>query len=88
MLLKEKKRLNLRQAIINTALSVAKTLATYAWPVSLFPATMAAALGAVQIAMIARQQYAQGGIIPIGATRGLSMGIVQGPHTPKVESPS
>lgn len=73
------KQLNLKQAIINTALSVAKTLATYAWPVSLFPAAMAAALGAVQIATIARQQYAQGGIIPIGTTNGLSMGIVQGP---------
>lgn len=68
------KKLNIKQAIMNTALGVAKALATYAWPWSLIPAAFAAAQGAIQIATIKAQKYAQGGMIPLGD----GMGIVKG----------
>ena len=42
--------------------------------------SIAAAEGAVQVAVISAQQYAKGGIIPIGdGKNGVSMGMLQGP---------
>lgn len=59
---KRTKALNLVQSIINTALSVTKTLAQWGWPAGAAPAAIVAAFGAAQTALIAAQ--------PIGAEEG------------------
>lgn len=59
---KRTKALNLVQSIINTALSVTKTLAQWGWPAGAAPAAIVAAFGAAQTAFIAAQ--------PIGAEEG------------------
>lgn len=59
----EKKRLDVKSALINTALSITKTFATYGWPAGIIPAAIAAATGAVQVAAIQSQRYAKGGIL-------------------------
>ena len=74
------KQLKIKQVMIETALSIAKTFALYGWPLGIVPAAFAAAEGAVQVAVISAQQYAKGGIIPIGdGKNGVSMGMLQGP---------
>lgn len=59
---KRTKAMNLIQSIINTALSVTKTLAQWGWPAGAAPAAIVAAFGAAQTALIAAQ--------PIGAEEG------------------
>ena len=59
----EKKRLDVKSALINTALSITKTFAMYGWPWGIIPAAIAAATGAVQVAAIQSQRYAKGGIL-------------------------
>ncbi len=59
---KRTKTMNLIQSIINTALSVTKTLAQWGWPAGAAPAAIVAAFGAAQTALIAAQ--------PIGAEEG------------------
>lgn len=59
---KRTKALNQVQSIINTALSVTKTLAQWGWPAGAAPAAIVAAFGAAQTALIAAQ--------PIGAEEG------------------
>ena len=59
----EKKRLDVKSALINTALSITKTFAQYGWPWGIIPAAIAAATGAVQVAAIQSQRYAKGGIL-------------------------
>lgn len=59
---KRTKALNLVQSIINTALSVTKTLTQWGWPAGAAPAAIVAAFGAAQTALIAAQ--------PIGAEEG------------------
>lgn len=49
------KKLDIIQAIINTAVSVTKTLAQFGIPAGIAPAAIAGAMGAAQIAMIAAQ---------------------------------
>ena len=74
------KQLKIKQVMIETALSIAKTFAMYGWPLGIVPAAFAAAEGAVQVAVISAQQYAKGGIIPIGDGKNdVSMGMLQGP---------
>lgn len=74
------KQLKIKQVMIETALSIAKTFAMYGWPLGIVPAAFAAAEGAVQVTVISAQQYAKGGIIPIGdGKNGVSMGMLQGP---------
>lgn len=68
------KKLNIQQAIMNTAISIAKTFAEWGWPLGIPFAALAAAQGAIQIATIASQKYAQGGVIPLGD----GMGVVKG----------
>ena len=57
---KRTKALNLVQSIINTALSVTKTLAQWGWPAGAAPAAIVAAFGAAQTAMIAAQPITTG----------------------------
>ncbi len=57
---KRTKALNLVQSIINTALSVTKTLAQWGWPAGAAPAAIVAAFGAAQTAMIAAQPVTAG----------------------------
>lgn len=59
---KRTKTMNLIQSIINTALSVTKTLAQWGWPAGAAPAAIVAAFGAAQTALIAAQ--------PVGAEEG------------------
>lgn len=47
------KRMNIAQAIINTALSVTKTFAQWGWPAGVAPAAIMGAIGAAQVAMMA-----------------------------------
>lgn len=68
------KKLNVKQVLMNTALSVAKTFAQWGWPMGIPFAALAIAEGAIQIATIQSQKYAQGGMIPLGD----GMGIVKG----------
>lgn len=77
----EKKRIDTKAAIINTALSIAQTLAHYGFTIQgAIMAGLAAAQGAVQIATIQSQKYALGGVIPVGDNQdGLSMTQVKGP---------
>lgn len=59
------KNASLSQAIIQSALAVAKTFAQWGWPAGIAPAAIMAALGAAQVAMIASTPtgYADGGIV-------------------------
>lgn len=59
---KRTKAMNLIQSIINTALSVTKTLAQWGWPAGAAPAAIVGAFGAAQTALIAAQ--------PVGAEEG------------------
>lgn len=66
--LEKKRKQNQKQqsiinAIINTALGVTQALSAYPPPTSWILASAVGALGAVQIATISSQKYAQGGII-------------------------
>lgn len=47
------KRMNIAQAIINTALSVTKTFSQFGWPAGVAPAAIMGAIGAAQVAMMA-----------------------------------
>ena len=66
---KRQKAMNLTQAIINTAVSVTQTLAQWGLPWGLIPAGIAAAMGAVEIALIASQP------ITTGAEEGGPIGV-------------
>jgi hypothetical protein len=68
------KKLNVKQVLMNTALSVAKTFAQWGWPMGIPFAALAIAEGAIQIATIQSQKYAQGGMIPLGD----GVGVVKG----------
>ena len=60
------KKMDIVQAVINTALSVTKTFAQWGWPQGIAPAAIAGALGAAQVAMIAAQPVSgaeEGGFI-------------------------
>lgn len=64
---KREKAINLTEAIINTATSVTKTIAQWGLPWGLIPAALAAAMGAAEIAIIAKTPvttgYAEGGLV-------------------------
>lgn len=60
---KRQKAFAIIQAIINTAQAVSKTLATLGIPAGVPAAALAAALGAAQIAIIAAQPAAKGGLM-------------------------
>lgn len=68
------KKLNIKQVLMNTALSVAKTFAQWGWPMGIPFAALAIAEGAIQIATIQSQKYARGGMIPLGD----GVGVVKG----------
>lgn len=68
------KKLNTKQALMNTALSVAKTFAQWGWPLGIPFAALAIAQGMIQVAAIQSQKYAQGGMIPLGD----GVGVVKG----------
>lgn len=71
------KSIALAQAFISTALAVNQALAQPPGPPATIPfAVLAGVLGAVQIAAIASQQFAQGGILPTFADGG----VMQGPR--------
>ncbi len=57
---KREKALSITQAIISTALSITQTIAQWGLPWGLIPAAVAAAMGAVQIALIASQPVSTG----------------------------
>lgn len=59
----QQKQQSIINAIINTALGVTQALSAYPPPASWILASAVGALGAVQIATISSQKYAQGGII-------------------------
>lgn len=59
----QQKQQSIINAIINTALGVTQALSAYPPPTSWILASAVGALGAVQIATISSQKYAQGGII-------------------------
>ena len=71
-----KKKLDIKQALINTALAVGNALATSKpfLPMGPIMAAFAFAQGMVQVATIASQKYAQGGLIPLGE----GMGVIKG----------
>lgn len=68
------KQLNIKQAIMNTAIGIAKAFAQYGPIIGIPFAAMAAAQGAIQIASISAQKYALGGLIPLGG----GVGVVRG----------
>lgn len=59
------KKASLSQAIIQSALAVAKTFAQWGWPAGIAPAAIMATLGAAQVAMIASTPtgFAEGGMV-------------------------
>lgn len=59
----QQKQQSLINAIVNTALGVTQALSAYPPPTSWILASAVGAMGAVQIATISSQKYAQGGII-------------------------
>lgn len=59
----QQKQQSIINAIVNTALGVTQALSAYPPPTSWILASAVSALGAVQIATISSQKYAQGGII-------------------------
>ena len=58
------KAIGIVAAIINTAVGVARAFADYAYPESLLVGALVLAGGVAQVATIAAQQYADGGIVP------------------------
>lgn len=68
------KKINTKQALMNTALSIAKTFAQWGWPLGIPFAALALAQGMIQVATIQSQKYAQGGVIPLGD----GVGVVKG----------
>jgi TP901 family phage tail tape measure protein len=64
--LKRRQQLEIKQAIINTALAVGNALATVKpfAPAAIIAAAYAAAQGAIQVATIKSQTYAEGGFAP------------------------
>ncbi len=71
---RKEKEVRRKQALIDIAAGVAKAFATYPWPYALIPAAIVAATGASQIAMINRQNFAEGVI------------NIKGPGTEKSDS--
>ena len=59
----QQKQQSLINAIVNTALGVTQALSAYPPPTSWILASAVGALGAVQIATISSQKYAQGGVL-------------------------
>ena len=59
----KQKRIDTAQAFINTALSITKSLASYAWPYNLIPAAASGAEGFAQVANIQNQRFTDGGIV-------------------------
>ena len=57
------KAIALVMAIVNTAVAVTKTLASYSYPVNIILAALTAAAGAAEIAVIASQSFAKGGVV-------------------------
>lgn len=59
------KKANIAQAIIQSALAVAKTFAEWGYPLGIAPAAIMAGLGAAQVALIAATPtgYAEGGMV-------------------------
>lgn len=59
------KKASIAQAIIQSALAVAKTFADFGWPLGIVPAAIMAGLGAAQVALIAATPtgYAEGGLV-------------------------
>jgi hypothetical protein len=53
-------------AIVNTAQGITLALATYVWPYSMIVAGIIGAAGAIQVATIASQKFADGGRPPVG----------------------
>jgi hypothetical protein len=79
---KKNQRIAILQANIQTALSVTKAFADYAWPFSLVVGGIMAAAGAAQIATIKSQAFAKGGIVsgPVLATVGEYAGAKTNPE--------
>lgn len=71
-----KKKLDIKAAIMNTALSISKNLAMHELPRGWILAALAAAEGAVQIATIKSQKFARGGLLH---NRDISMTQLKGP---------
>ena len=78
---KKEKTFAIISAVINTALAVTKALSSFAPPVSFIMAALAAAAGAVQIAVINSQQFARGGVAAVGAGRQKSGTFGGRPHS-------
>lgn len=79
-------RYQMIMAIANTAQGASKALATWGWPLGAIFAGVMAALGAIQVALIAKQigaikpvKYAEGGIIsgPSHAQGGVKLGNIE-----------
>ena len=70
---KKKQKLDIITGIINTALAVTQALAGTPPPASYVMAAIAAATGAIQVGIVASQQFAKGGIIPFSEG-----GMIQG----------
>lgn len=68
------KKLNIQKAIMNTAAGIMRLWISPGFPAAIPMAVMVAAQGAIQIATISSQKYAQGGVIPLGD----GMGVVKG----------
>ena len=64
---KQNQKVQIAQATASTALAVTNALAVQPWFLGVALAAVAAAMGAVQIATIAKQKYADGGVI-LGAS--------------------
>lgn len=82
---KRQKAFAIIQAIINTAQSVSKTLATLGIPAGIPAAALAAALGAAQIAVIAAQPAAKGGLMG-GVPEQKDGLIVMSPNIPEMSN--
>lgn len=61
---KKQQKLDIATSIINTAIAVGKALGSAVFPVNVILAALAAVQGGVQTAIIARQKFAKGGMIP------------------------
>lgn len=68
------KKLNIQKAIMNTAAGIMRLWISPGFPAAIPMAVMVAAQGAIQIATISSQKYAQGGMISLGE----GMGVVKG----------
>jgi TP901 family phage tail tape measure protein len=76
-----KKQMDIAQAIMNSALAITQVFATTPFPLNLVMAAIVGAQTAVQIATIAAQQFADGGLIKPaeGGTPKAESGIFVGP---------